>query len=297
MDLRQLRYVVAVADAANFTRAAEAMHVAQPALSAGIKSLENELGVRLFDRTSRRVTMTDSGVAFVAHARQILNDADALTEEMGQYAGSIRGRVRLAMWYHLAPGLPDFLREFIERYPAVQLSISELPAPRTFDALRRGDIDLALPLMSDDADLTDIEYVVVREERAMLVVAPSSQLASSSVVTLDQICDLPLIYPPDGTAWRGWFDGAFAGTKGPQNVVIESDEVSAVVAFASIGIGVAVMPRRVAEAIDRPIATVAIEHAPKIVTALAWSRTRYRGPAAQRLLEFAQRGLKADRAP
>src|ERR671913_390863 len=115
MDLRHLRYVVAVADAANFTRAAGGLHVAQPALSAGIKSLENELGVRLFDRTSRRGSPTDAGAAFVAHAREILNDADALREEMAQYAGSVRGRVRLSMWYHLTPRLPDFLREFIER--------------------------------------------------------------------------------------------------------------------------------------------------------------------------------------
>jgi DNA-binding transcriptional LysR family regulator len=297
MDLRQFRYVVAVADAANFTRAAEAMHVAQPALSSGIKSLEKELGVRLFERTSRRVSLTDPGAAFVAHARQILNDADALSEEMAQYAGSVRGRVRLSMWYHFDPDLPDFLREFIRRFPAVQVSITEIPAPRVFDALRRGDIDIAMPLLSDDADLTDVDYAVVREEQAMLVVAPSSPLASSSAVTLDQICDLPLIYPPSGTSWRGWFDVAFVGTKGPRNVVIESDEVSAVVAYASIGIGVAVMTRRVAEAIDRPIAMVPIEPAPTIVTALAWSRSRYRGPAAQRLLEFAQRGLIADGAP
>lgn len=293
MDLRHLRYVVAVADAANFTRAAEGMHVAQPALSSAIKSLEAELGVKLFDRTSRRVSVTDAGAAFVAHARQILSDADALGDAMAEFAGSVRGRVRVSVWYHLDPDMSRLLRAFVEQYPGVQVSIQQIPAPRTFDALRRGEIDISVLLMSHDADVTDIEYIVFREEQATLVVAPSSPLASSTAVTLDQICLLPLICPPAGTAWRSWFQRAFAGTNGPQNVVIETDEVSAVVAYASIGIGVAIMPRRVAEAIDQPIVTVPIERAPMVLTALAWSRTRYRGPAAQRLLEFAQREAKA----
>src|ERR1700720_4185360 len=112
MDLRQLAYVDAVARTASFTRAAEELHIAQPALSQAIRTLEAELGVRLFDRTSRRVALTDAGSSFVEEARAILSRSAALQEDMTLYAGALRGRVRLSIWYHLDPSLPHFLWDF-----------------------------------------------------------------------------------------------------------------------------------------------------------------------------------------
>ena len=103
MDLRQIQYAEAVARHANFTRAARELHVAQPALSVAVRSLEEELGVELFARTSRRVTLTDAGTAFVERARGILRNLDGLAFEMAEYAGAARGRVRVGSAYHLDP--------------------------------------------------------------------------------------------------------------------------------------------------------------------------------------------------
>jgi DNA-binding transcriptional LysR family regulator len=143
MDLRQIAYVEAVARNANFTRAAAELHVAQPALSVAIRRLEAELGVRLFERTSRRVSLTPAGTAFVDRGSRVSREVDALANEMREYAGGVRGRLRLSAWYHVEPDLVDFMRDFTAANPLVEVSIQELPAAETLAALRAGDIDLA----------------------------------------------------------------------------------------------------------------------------------------------------------
>src|SRR5919204_384899 len=90
MELRQLRYVVAVADHLHFTRAAEALHVAQPALSQQVRRLERELGLDLFTRTSRSVALTDAGEAVVARARRILGEVDAIGQDLDAMRGTLR---------------------------------------------------------------------------------------------------------------------------------------------------------------------------------------------------------------
>lgn len=292
MDLRQLRYVVGVADSSNFTRAAEALHVAQPALSLGVRTLEQELGVRLFDRTSRRVTLTDAGAAFVAHARRILQDTDTLSEEMAEYAGAVRGHVRLSVWYHLDPDGARVLRRITRAYPDVEITIVELPTPVMLDSLRRGSIDIGLSLMASSLDLTDIESEIIRRERVSIAVAMDDPLARAASVTADELARQPLIAPLPGTAWRQLLDGLLAAHPRPR-IAVETNEVSAAVAYAALGIGVAVMTRRVIEAVGQPVAIIPLEHSPEVVIAAAWSTGRYRSPAAEAVLSYALAEFRA----
>ena len=294
MDLRQLRYAVAVARWASFTRAANELHVAQPALSLAIRKLEAELGVRLFDRTSRRVTLTDAGTEFVTQARRILDQVEALNGEMAQFAGALRGRVRVSVWYHLDLDLPALLHEFISQNPGIQFSIVELTTPDALDALRRGDLDMAFPVVGPGADLTDVEHVTVRTEPLVLAIALDHPLSSAAVITIDKFASIPLIAPALGTALRSWLDQTFARAGVRPKVVIETNEVAAAIAYASIGIGATVLTPRIIDAAWRPVATIPIAGAPPFITGLAWSRLRYRGPAAARALAFARSAL--DRA-
>src|SRR5258708_8549835 len=98
MELRQLRYFVVLAQALNFTEAAEIIGIAQPALSQQIRALEHELGVTLLDRTSRRVSLTDAGVAFSSRAEKLLADADEAKLEMHEFAGLGRGKIVVGVW-------------------------------------------------------------------------------------------------------------------------------------------------------------------------------------------------------
>ena len=288
MDLRQIRYVDAVAASANFTHAAARLHVAQPALSLAIRNLEIELGVRLFDRTIRRVNLTDAGLAFIAGAREILEKVELLSEDMAEFAGAIRGHVRISVWYHMDPDLPDLLHQHISKNPGVQFTIVELPGPVMLDGLRQGDLDMAYPVLAPGLDFYNLEHVIVREEPVTVALALDHPLAGSTTITLEQLAVLSIIAPAPGTSRRIWLDDVFGRAGIRPRIVVETNELAAAVAYASLGIGAAVQTRRITEGTRIPVAIVPIEATPPMITVLAWSPTRYRGPAAERALAFAR---------
>src|SRR5919202_1228598 len=124
VELQQLRYVVEVAETSSFTRAAERCLVVQSALSHQIARLERELGARLFERTSRRVRLTPAGAAFLHAARQCLDAAERAVAEVAAAVGEIRGRLAVGLIPTVAAvDIPDALREFRERYPAVRIGL------------------------------------------------------------------------------------------------------------------------------------------------------------------------------
>lgn len=290
MDLRQLRYVEAVARHASFTSAAAELHVAQPSLSHAIRELEAELGLPLFERTSRHVTITDAGLAFLARARTILGETEGLAYEMAEYAGAVRGRLRLGFWYHLDPRLPELLRVFVGENPLVDISIVAPPGPQMADNLRHGELDIAFPLITPEIDLSGLEYVVVHEEPLVLVVAPTDPLAALDAVPLATLATRPFISPRTETATRQWLDGVLARAGVEMRVAIETNEVAAMVTYASMGLGVALWPRSLVAALDR-VTMIPISDAPSFRLGMAWRADGYRSPAANRFLLLARRML------
>src|SRR4051794_39682532 len=122
MELRQLEYLVAVAEEANFTRAAERVHISQSGVSAQIRQLEKDLGATLFDRSGRTATLTGAGDAAVVHARAVLSSADALRRAVDDVTGVVRGRITLGMvtGSQIAP-LFDALASFHDEHPGVEI--------------------------------------------------------------------------------------------------------------------------------------------------------------------------------
>src|SRR5262245_46374094 len=127
MELRHLRYFVAVADTLNFRAASDRLHVAQPAVSSQIKTLEEEIGVTLFARTARRVELTPAGRVFLDEARRVIASATQAHERARQAGAGLVGTIRLGI---IAPAanawLADILRRFRQQYPGVQFSLSDL---------------------------------------------------------------------------------------------------------------------------------------------------------------------------
>lgn len=293
MDLRQLEYVDAVARRLSFTRAARDLHVAQPALSKSIANLEEELGTRLFERTSRRVTLTDAGAAFVARARRILADVTGLRLEIGEYGEGIRGAVRLSTWYHVEPLLPHLLRDFIAQNPLIQVSVVELAAADMVSALLHDEIDLAVNLAPPDWDVPGISHGLIRDERLVLVVRSDDRLAKRSSVTIPMIGDLPLIAPLHGTALRHWVDRSFARAAVEPRVVVETNELAGAVAYVTAGVGVAIVPESLVPPLAGPLVTVKLTDVAAVSVVLAWHDSGHRSPAAARALAFAQAQLPA----
>jgi DNA-binding transcriptional LysR family regulator len=284
--------VEAVARHANFTRAAAELNVAQPALSLAVRNLEQELGLRLFERTSRRVVITDAGLAFVARARRILAEADGLGDEMAEYSAAVRGRIRIASSFHLDPNLPELLRIFARDNPSVEFSIVDMPSAAMLDGLRKAEIDVAFPLLSPELDMTDLEHLLVREEPLVMVVAPSDPIAALSTVRLEVLATRPYICCQPGTALRHWLDEILARAGIGVRVAIETHGVGAMVTFASIGLGATVLTSSIAEAMRTDAALIPISDAPPFRLGLAWRAAGRRSPVADSFLDLMHRTLK-----
>ncbi len=157
MTITQLNYVLAVAEHQNFTKAAEHSYVTQPTLSMQIQKLEDELAVKIFDRSKKPIELTEVGKKIVAQAKNIVNESDRITDIIDQEKGFIGGEYRVGIIPTIMPTLlPMFLKTFIQKYPKVQLKIKELTTQEIIKQLNDGQLDAALaatPL--DDENLIE----------------------------------------------------------------------------------------------------------------------------------------------
>lgn len=288
MDIRQLEAVAAVARLGSFTRAAEELFVAQPALSATVRRLEDELGLRLFDRTTRRVALTPAGEAFVRRAERVLGDLRELRAEMAEHAGAAQGRLRIGAWYTVDPWLPEMLAPFHAAHPAVEVTVREVNSDRMLDLLRAGDLDVALPVLRPGLDLDEIELLPYIEEPFVLAAPPGSALAAKRSATLADVAGEPLITFNPGSSLRRLVEQAFAAAGLEPRVALETIETSAARAMVSSGLGVAVLPASVATRPGPPLAVVALVGGPTRRSALAW-RAGPGSPARDVFLDAARR--------
>lgn len=178
MDIRQLRYFIAVANARNFTRASEQLHIAQPPLSRQIQLLEDELGVQLLLRTSRPLQLTEAGRMFYEQALQIVNRLDQLKTTMQQTGLNQRQTLSIGFVAStLYGGLPMLVRKLRQHYPNLDIQLVELTSMQQFDALKSGRIDVGFGrIRTYDAS---VARTVLREERLVLAISPDSPLAAS----------------------------------------------------------------------------------------------------------------------
>ena len=270
MDLRQIGYVEAIARTASFTRAAADLHIAQPALSVAIRRLEAELGVRLFERTSRRVVLTPAGAASLDRAARVGREVETLLQEMHQFAGGVRGRLRISAWYHVEPDIVEFMRDFTAANPLVDISIQELSAPDSLASLRADEIDLAAVIEVPGLDLSEFGRAVLRVEPAVLVVGPSDPVAGRPAISLEELAGRPLLAPRLGTGLRGFLDRVFAGAGQHPRVAIETNELAAMVAFASAGLGSAILTPAVLRMADVPVGVVPLTGVGPFTTTAVW---------------------------
>jgi DNA-binding transcriptional LysR family regulator len=193
MDLRQLRYFVAVAEERHFGRAAQRLHMTQPPLSMQIKALERELGVELLERSSRRVALTDAGRAFLERAITILGAVEEARDVARGAERGTRGRFEVGFISSASLSLlPPSIRLFRERFGAVELELKELTSAQQIDALYEGGIRaglVRLPLRAPG-----IRFEPVLEERLVVAVPSGHALEDFERVPLQAVADLPLIF-------------------------------------------------------------------------------------------------------
>ena len=248
MDLRQLEYFVAVAEEANFTRAAERVHISQSGVSAQIKQLERELGADLFDRSTRAVRLTAAGEAALGHARAALASAQAVGEVVGETSRLLRGRLGVGMVGGCAiTPFFDALASFHEAHPGVAIAVREGSSDQLIDELRGGSVDLCLVGCAHRPP-EDLASMVIVSEGLTAVVPPGHELARRKTTTLAQVTKHPVVCMPPGTGLRAVFDQACAAGGIRATIAVEAAAADSIADLAARGLGVGVLTTSLAAA-------------------------------------------------
>lgn len=290
MELRQLEYFVAVAEEANFTRAAARVHISQSGVSAQIRALERELGAELIDRSGGTATLTTAGQAALTHARATLAAADSVRQSVDDVAGLLRGSVRIGMVTACTvPQLFDALARFRSAYPGVELALQEGNSDCLVADVRSGELDLALVGVA--ARTPDgLESIVIIEERICAAVSPNHPLASLERATLAQVNHYPIVSLPVGTGVRAVFDRDCAGAGLSPSITLQASAPDAVADLAARGLGVAILSASMAQAHDdRLVAVELTDSHTAALLALVWRTTM--SPAVTELVSVATRSF------
>lgn len=272
MELRQLRYVVAVAETRNFTRAARRCYVAQSALSHQIANLERELGVKLFARTSRRVELTPSGEAFVVAARQSLEAADRAVSDAAAAVGEVRGRLTIGIIPTVtAVDIAAVLKRFRERHPQVRVSLHVGASGAMAAEVAAGDLDVAFLGLAAGDPPQGVQTRELGRGRLVAVVSPAHELADRREVSLRQLADSPFADFPIGSGGRVQSDQAFEAAEVERDVAYEMMSAELMMRFVGQGLAVALLPAAIARS-NPDVRVLALTDGPSRVEYLVWSR-------------------------
>jgi len=244
MDLRHIRTFVTVAELGTVSGAASRLHVAQPALSRQIANLEDELGVRLFDRVGRRLLLTGEGDQLLSDCRGLLNSARALGERaQGLRRGDV-GILRVSASPHLIEGVfPELLHRYAERYPNVQVRLSDVIGPDSLPMLERGEIHLTQGLASALApDESRFAGFPLAPMEILAASHPRLKLGASGEVEIDRLAPHPLLQATTEFLMRRHFDAACRMAGFTPNYALECRSPHALLALAEAGHGVAIIP-------------------------------------------------------
>jgi len=244
VDTRQLEYFVAVAEELNFTRAARRLFAVQSTVSAGIRSLEHELGAALFERSSKRVALTPAGMALLPEAHAAIEAVDRVRSAVTLTKRGIRGRLRVGIFTNIDfVDLPALFGEFHERYPLVDLQLGASPSGSTglADDVRRGRIDVAFMGLPAQ-DLAGFRVVELARSAFVAVLPAAHPLAGKESVSLAELAGEPWVDSPEGFGTRIAVERAFAAAGLGRTVKAEVADLGELPRFVRAGLGVAVLP-------------------------------------------------------
>lgn len=249
MEFHQLRYVCAIADTGNFSRAAERCQIAQPSLSQQVLKLEEDLGAKLFDRLGRSVRLTDAGRAFIPHARAVLEQMEVARLSVADKNADLRGSIAIGVIPTVAPYLmPGYTAAFAKNYPEAKLRIVEETTSVLVEGLRDLSIDvaiLALPLRHKD-----LELFPIRTEPLFAVMRRDHPRASAASLALKDLRGESFVMLRDGHCFRDLSIATCTRARITPNIAFESGQFSSLLGMVAAGVGVSLVPEM---AIDRNV--------------------------------------------
>jgi len=274
MELRHLKYFTAVAEELNFRRAAEKLHIAQPALSSQIRSLEEELGVRLLHRSTRKVELTPSGRVFLIEARGVLATAFNAGQRARQAEAGLVGTFRLGIIAPTAnPWLAAILRRFQQQFPNVQLSLYDLTSTEQLRRLHENELDAGL--LRPPVGHPELDFKFVEESRQVLALPMGHRLARKKKLEWADFHQEQMVMM-NPTVQHGYYDAfltACSKARAKPRVAQYANDIQTKMWLISAGFGIAPTTATLAE-VKRPglIFRPLPEGLPPVHTILAWRR-------------------------
>ena len=298
MELRHLRYFLAVADVRSFTRAAEKLHVTQPTLSHQVKQLERMIGTVLLERGGKEVELTAAGKLFKPYCERILKEIDASALAVSELEGLMRGTLRMAVFHSFSHSmLPPIMSEFALRYPGVHVTARLVPRIDMERDLINADLDMAVAYVAGDNEQIVAERLF--DEELVLVVGSKHPLAGRKSMPMRELAKLPLVLLTPEFGARQFVDRFFADNNLRAHVVLEMNAIEPILATIRNSGLASVLS---AGAIVEPSGLQSVrltDPAPKRTVGILWRRNGHRSAAAQRMAEMvkAAYGEKAKSAP
>jgi LysR family transcriptional regulator, transcription activator of glutamate synthase operon len=282
VELRQLRYLDAVARRRSFTQAALDLHIAQSALSQQVSRLERELGVEVLRRTTRRVEVTEAGEVVLARARRALAEVDGVSADVDALQGLVRGTLRIGGVPPVGPVHPAALiADFTRAHPGLAVTVREDLAFTLLDQLRRGDLDLVMALVDPDT-LDGLDGARLLDEELVVVAPPDHGLARAKRVRVERLAGEAVVTYSAGSALRDVLlelvpDG---------RVVAEANDLETVRELTARGLGVTLMPRSVVASHRERLAIRPLNPHHTLPLSLVWRAGERPTPAAHAYREY-----------
>jgi LysR family transcriptional activator of glutamate synthase operon len=291
LELRQLRYVEAIVRHRHFTRAAEELHVAQSALSHQVRRLEAELGVELFERTSRSVSPTEAGEAVAARARRVLAEVEGVNDDVDELQGLVRGRISIGA---LLPAgtidVPRLISRFSAAHPGVEVGLHEGTAADMARYLAEDEVDAAFSLLAANPD----EGVVAERlsEDELVAIFPPGAAPARGPVSAARLAARPIATPRSGSAIKRRLDEFFAAAGERMDVSLESGDPFLLRCLVSGGFGPGVIPRSLTRREGPAIEVRSLRPVVRLPVALLWRERRHISPAARAFIDFVRAEAK-----
>jgi LysR family cyn operon transcriptional activator len=292
VELRHLRYFLAVAETSHFRRAAESLHVSQPTLSQQIQQLEKELETTLFDRIGKRVRLTVAGETLRHYAQRVLLELDEARVALLELDGLKRGKLHVGAVQTLNTYLiPPIIARFATSHPGIFLSVEELAASQIEQAILQGRLNLGISFVSPATD--EIGSEPLFEEKLVLIVSDRHRLARRKFVKMKELDGEPLVLLPPVFYPRQLFDENARKVGARPRVAVEMNSIEGILGAIRRTGGATVLPALTLTKKPAGLRAISVtEPTPRRTVGLLWRRDSYRCKATNAFIEYAREVIK-----
>jgi len=295
MELRQLEYFQMASRLRNITRAAERLKVSQPNITVAIKKLEAELGIQLFDRSQKQLSLTPEGAVFLNRIELALRNIQDAVLEVNDYKQLQKGTIKIGIPPMMGAYLfPKIFSSFQRRYSHLDIFLHEEASVSIREQLERDELDFGIVIISGASP--NLQLLPMSRNQIVCCVPSNSPLAKQRSVSMEDIAETNLVMLKEGSFLRQTILNRLKKANIKPNIVLESNQVLTLKGLVANGVGIAFLLDMVTE--DTPGITVLPLEDPIFVdVGLAWKKDRYISKAAQSFIDFCRETLKAHHTP